>query len=59
MAYMDGLNRFYLSGEHPELRARFALPPNVFDQFVLARELELQKRCEELEAKLAALTMSK
>jgi len=55
MVYMDGLNRFYLSGEHPELRGRFALPPNVFDHFELARERDLRVRCAELEAQLAAL----
>jgi FkbM family methyltransferase len=55
MMYRDGVNRFYLSAEHAALRERFTLPPNVFDHFVLARELELQKRCEALEAKLAAL----
>ena len=55
MVYRDGVNRFYLSAGHAELRERFALPPNVFDHFVLAREVELRKRCEELEAKLAAV----
>lgn len=58
MVYRDGINRFYLSGERPELRERFALPPNIFDQFVLARELALQEKCAELEAKLAARTKS-
>ncbi|HZX78322.1 FkbM family methyltransferase [Lysobacter sp.] len=29
--YFDGLNRFYVSSEHPELGASFATPPNVFD----------------------------
>ncbi|WP_342316950.1 FkbM family methyltransferase [Lysobacter sp. FW306-1B-D06B] len=29
--YFDGLNRFYVSSEHPELVAAFAVPPNVFD----------------------------
>ncbi|WP_186207573.1 FkbM family methyltransferase [Burkholderia gladioli] len=33
--YFDGLNRFYLSAEHPELRAAFGAPPNVFDAFRL------------------------
>lgn len=55
MVYRDGINRFYLSAEHPELRERFALPPNPFDHFVLARERDLLKRCGELEAALAAL----
>jgi FkbM family methyltransferase len=31
-AYFDGLNRFYVADEHPELLAAFATPPNVFDQ---------------------------
>lgn len=30
-AYFDGLNRFYLAAEHPELKAAFSSPPNVFD----------------------------
>lgn len=30
--YFDGLNRFYLAREHPELRPHFATPPNVFDE---------------------------
>jgi FkbM family methyltransferase len=29
--YFDGLNRFYIANEHPELAAAFAVPPNVFD----------------------------
>jgi FkbM family methyltransferase len=36
--YFDGLNRFYLRNENLEL-AQFFLPPNVFDGFVLAREI--------------------
>lgn len=34
--YFDGLNRFYISGEHPELRKHFSHPPCVFDDFALA-----------------------
>lgn len=29
--YFDGLNRFYIANEHPELEAAFGAPPNVFD----------------------------
>lgn len=29
--YFDGLNRFYVAAEHPELKAAFSSPPNVFD----------------------------
>jgi FkbM family methyltransferase len=34
--YFDGLNRFYIASEHPELAAAFASPPNVFDQVELS-----------------------
>jgi FkbM family methyltransferase len=33
--YFDGLNRYYLSVAHLELRGAFATPPNVFDGFTL------------------------
>lgn len=33
--YFDGLNRYYVSDKHPQLRAAFAAPPNVFDEFAL------------------------
>ncbi|TIN31109.1 MAG: FkbM family methyltransferase [Mesorhizobium sp.] len=32
--YFDGLNRFYVSEEHPELKDSFGPGPNHFDQFV-------------------------
>lgn len=32
-AYDDGLNRFYLSEDHHDLRERLIHPPNVFDEF--------------------------
>jgi FkbM family methyltransferase len=33
--YFDGLNRYYVSGAHQELKAAFLTPPNVFDGFAL------------------------
>ena len=36
--YFDGLNRFYLSEQHPELAVAFGAGPNVFDGFVLSGE---------------------
>jgi FkbM family methyltransferase len=36
LVYRDGLNRFYLSHGHPELRGHFEVPPNVFDNFSLS-----------------------
>lgn len=35
LVYRDGLNHFYLSHDHPELRPHFDVPPNVFDNFSL------------------------
>lgn len=35
-AWFDGLNRFYVAPDHPELLDAFTTPPNVFDRFVLA-----------------------
>jgi FkbM family methyltransferase len=35
--YFDGLNRFYLASEHEDLAQHFRLPPNVFDDFTVAR----------------------
>jgi FkbM family methyltransferase len=40
--YFDGLNRFYLRNENSELTKAFRVPPNVFDNFVLASELRAQ-----------------
>jgi len=34
--YFDGLNRYYLSQIHPELKDAFRACPNVFDDFVLS-----------------------
>jgi FkbM family methyltransferase len=36
--YFDGLNRFYLAVEHPELKQRFTSPPNFFDHYVTYHE---------------------
>lgn len=34
--YFDGLNRYYLTKTHPELKEAFRAGPNVFDGFVLS-----------------------
>lgn len=36
--YFDGLNRFYVAREHGDLAAAFDVPPNVFDDYVLASQ---------------------
>jgi FkbM family methyltransferase len=33
-AWFDGLNRYYVAQEHPELVAAFGVQPNVFDAFI-------------------------
>ena len=53
--WFDGLNRFYVAAEqHERLAARLALPPNVFDDFVLAPPVELPKAPRETIALPAA-----
>jgi FkbM family methyltransferase len=54
-AYFDGLNRFYVSHDHPELRSSIALPPNVFDNFVQVERLD---ELERIQNELAALRNS-
>ncbi|MGY4517266.1 FkbM family methyltransferase [Lysobacter sp. HA18] len=36
--WFDGLNRFYVSSDHPELATAFTVPPNIFDDFALSGE---------------------
>lgn len=38
--YADGLNRFYIAGEHRCLAVAFKYPPNFFDHFVKAPQME-------------------
>lgn len=45
--YFDGLNRYYLAEEHSELAASFEAPPNVFDGFVSAHVVLLERQIEE------------
>lgn len=33
-AWFDGLNRWYVADEHPELMQHFGIQPNVFDSFI-------------------------
>jgi FkbM family methyltransferase len=55
MAYFDGVNRFYLAQEQIALMEFFALPPNVWDNFVTAELLELRSEVARLRAELARL----
>lgn len=57
--HFDGVNRFYLAHEQLHLRGRFALPPNVWDGFVMAREVALEAKVRALEAQVSATTTTK
>jgi FkbM family methyltransferase len=60
--YADGLNRFYLAGEHSSLSSCFTYPPNYFDGFQLASQRKAEAKLakiknlnQELKIKLAAI----
>jgi len=50
--YEDGLNRFYLAGEHAELSPAFAYPPNFLDDFKVAAQAEAEKEIANLKQRL-------
>ena len=49
-AYADGLNRFYIAEEHPELRDALLYPPNIFDAFVVAQQFNLEQESTRLKS---------
>ena len=57
-AYFDGLNRFYVAKEHSELSKLIAIPPNVFDDFVPADQIEAEQALEAFEQALEAFRLS-
>lgn len=50
LAYVDGLNRFYVASEKSDLMPAFRYPPNVFDNFKLFNQHRMEMRAAELEA---------
>jgi FkbM family methyltransferase len=46
--YFDGVNRFYVADEHPELKQAFEAPPNCWDGFITSREAILHHKVQEL-----------
>jgi FkbM family methyltransferase len=46
--YKDGLNRFYAASEFSHLKRHFEFPPNVFDDFVKADVIKLEKRIDDM-----------
>ena len=59
LVHRDGLNRFYLSSEHGELRPAFDYPPNYWDHFVTAAQRNAERRAREAQAELAAIRGSR
>jgi FkbM family methyltransferase len=54
MVYDDGLNRFYVAGEHAELAKSFDRPPNFFDRFTVYGEYWAGLQMERMESELEA-----
>lgn len=54
-AWFDGLNRWYVAEEHPELMQHFGIQPNVFDAFI---SYHLDRAWTNGEAQAAALKAS-
>jgi len=52
-AYADGLNRFYVANEHSELLPAFKYPPNFFDEYTTANQVESAQRAAIAEASVA------
>jgi FkbM family methyltransferase len=50
--YFDGLNRFYVAEEHPELAPSFKSPPNVFDDWMRVGDRQAHDKANVLSAKL-------
>lgn len=50
--YFDGLNRFYVAKEHPELAPSFQSAPNVFDDWMRVGDRQAHDRANILSAKL-------
>lgn len=46
--YFDGLNRFYVSAEHPEVKGSFGPGPNLFDDFTLATLEALRRELHDI-----------
>ena len=49
LAYIDGLNRFYVAQEHSELLHSLRNPPNVFDEFIRFEQLNSELRAQQAE----------
>ncbi|HJV00801.1 MAG TPA: FkbM family methyltransferase [Burkholderiaceae bacterium] len=53
--YFDGLNRYYVADEHPQLAERLTVQPNVFDDYISHHLDKAWQRADQLDATLAEL----
>ena len=53
--YADGLNRYYVARERPELATVFRYPPNVFDSFITIAQESAQQELTVLRQQISAL----
>jgi len=54
-AHFDGISRFYVADDQLDLLPRFAIPPGVYDDIVLARELDGEQAAAARERRVAEL----
>ncbi|MCX7182610.1 MAG: FkbM family methyltransferase [Nitrosospira sp.] len=59
LAYIDGLNRFYVASEHSELLVALRYPPNVFDEHARFEQLNSEFRAQQAEATLRTVYCSR
>ena len=50
LAYVDGLNRFYVAKEKSDLLDSLRYPPNVFDDFIPSQQLKSEFRAQQSES---------
>jgi FkbM family methyltransferase len=55
-AYFDGLNRFYVSAQHPELHAALKCGANSFDEYIPLKYLQMQEKAQRLESRCETLS---
>jgi len=62
LGYEDGLNKFFVAAEREELLSALRYPPNIFDHYITAQQLDLQRKSRRrlrfLEIVLAAWAIS-
>ena len=48
--FFDGLSRYYVAKEHPELKKHFTSPANIQDSFITAHAVQIREKIYHLEA---------